>query len=116
VRRYRDGARFVADAIFDREHAPKAGTTIVDPMDPTRQTLLSDALAFEDLLQPTMRDGKRVAADVPLADIRARAKTQRDSLHPSVRRFLHAHEYPVGLDLTLHAEKTRMILAARGAR
>ena len=34
-------------------------------------------------------------------------------LHPSVRRFMNPHEYPVGLDIGLHELRDSMILQAR---
>ena len=116
VRRYKDGARFVADAIFERDHAPAAGTTIIDPMDALRRRTLPDSLSFADLLLPTMRDGKRVDPAESLAVIRARAKTERNSLHATVRRFLNPHTYPVGLDQHVYEEKARLVLAARENR
>jgi nicotinate phosphoribosyltransferase len=50
-----------------------------------------------------------------LEQARARWQSQREQLHPTIRRFLNPHVYPVGLDLRLHEEKTRLVLAARGA-
>jgi nicotinate phosphoribosyltransferase len=113
VRRYRNKERFVADAIFDSEHAPKAGTTIVDARDSMRRTALSDELAFEDLLTPVMKQGARVAADPKLIDIQARAKAQLAMLHPTIRRLLNPHEYPAGLDERLHEEKARLVAEHR---
>ena len=113
VRRYSNDARFVADAIFDVDHAPKAGTTIVDPVDVTKRTVLADDLHFEDLLVPVMTNGQRVGKAPPLADVRAKARAQLDRLHPTIRRFLNPHVYPVGLDARLFEEKVRLVQEAR---
>lgn len=113
VRRYRNDSRFVADAIFAIEQAPRAGTTIVDAEDALRTTTLADDLHFEDLLVPVMKDGKRTGPAPALADIRARARQQLEWLHPSIRRFLNPHGYPAGLDARLHEEKQRLVAEAR---
>ncbi len=116
VRRYHRDGQLVADAIYDVAHTPKAGTTIVDPMDATRRRPIEDTLAFEDLLVPVMRQGKRVLPAPALADIQARARRERERLHPAIRRFMNPHEYPVGLDLSLHEAKARLVLEARGSK
>jgi nicotinate phosphoribosyltransferase len=113
VRRYRNDHRFVADAIFDVDKAPRAGTTIVDPRDSTRRTSISDDLHFEDLLVPVMRAGKRALPTPLVHDVRARAQQQLEQLHPSIRRFSNPHEYPVGLEAQLHEEKARLVAEAR---
>jgi nicotinate phosphoribosyltransferase len=35
-------------------------------------------------------------------------------LHPGIKRFANPHQYPVGLEASLHDVKTRLVLAARG--
>jgi nicotinate phosphoribosyltransferase len=35
-------------------------------------------------------------------------------LHPGIKRFENPHQYPAGLELTLHEFKTRLILRAKG--
>ena len=37
-------------------------------------------------------------------------------LHAGLKRFVHPHQYPVGLSLELHELKTRLVLEARGVR
>jgi nicotinate phosphoribosyltransferase len=113
VRRFSDDNGFVADAIFDRDQAPKAGATIVDPIDATRRRVLSDDLRREDLLVPVLKAGVRVGPAPGLADIRARAQKQRESLNRATRRLLNPHEYPVGLEAGVHERRTQLVLAAR---
>jgi nicotinate phosphoribosyltransferase len=109
VRRFSRNGQLVADAIFDELHGCASPTSIVDPLDPTRRRKLAADLAHEDLLVPVVRGGKVVTARPTASAIRARAKAQLAALHPSVRRLVHAHEYPVGLTRELFAERLRLI-------
>jgi len=63
-----------------------------------------------------MRGGRAVAEAPPLEEARARVKHQLDRLHSGVKRFVHPHQYPVGLSRELHDLKTRLILEQRGER
>jgi nicotinate phosphoribosyltransferase len=45
----------------------------------------------------------------PLAAIRERTDQQLAQLHPGIRRFLHPHEYPVGLDIGLFERREALI-------
>lgn len=114
VRRYSSEGRFVADAIFDQTGAPFDGTTIIDPLDPTRRKTIADGTAFEDLLKPVFRKGARVYDPPPLDAVRARVRSQLEQLHAGIKRFVHPHGYPVGLEQQLHQLKTRLVLEARG--
>jgi nicotinate phosphoribosyltransferase len=109
VRRFSRAGMMVADAIFDELQGCASPTTIVDPVDPTRRRRLNADLTWEDLLVPAVRGGRPVAARPSLPDIQARARAQLASLSPSVRRLVHAHEYPVGLTRELFAERVRLV-------
>ena len=37
-------------------------------------------------------------------------------LHPGIKRFDNPHQYPAGLELTLHEFKTELILRPKGER
>ena len=64
--------------------------------------------------EPLMRAGRAVAAPPPIEEARARVREQLDRLHPGIKRFVHPHQYPVGLSRELHDLKTRLILEQRG--
>jgi len=113
VRRYHQEGRFIADSIHDRSEPPESGSTIVDPMDPLRRREIELGLAHEDLLIPMMGEGKRLSASPSLEQIRARARAQVGALHPTIRRLLNPHEYPVGLDARLQERRLRMVEEAR---
>ena len=113
VRRFfRDGeAR--ADMIYNELLGVGDPPTIVDPLDPTRRRVMSDAQHSEDLLVPVIRQGKSTYDSPPLAAIRDRAREQQALFHSSIRRLLNPHHYPVGLERGLHDMKTALILQAR---
>jgi nicotinate phosphoribosyltransferase len=116
VRRFTTGAGLVADAIFDESRGWPAGPrAIVDPLDFTRQKKIPTEAAAEDLLVPVMRAGKVLYEPPPLPAVRDRALAQVAALPLGVKRFLNPHQYPVGLEPSLHELKTRLILEARGA-
>lgn len=113
VRRFSDGSEFIADMIYDEMQPPTEPFFLVDPMDSTRRRPITVGTAFEDLLVPVMRRGE-IIYDLPSpAEARETALQQLAGFHPGVRRFLHPHQYPVGLDNDLHDTKTALILAAR---
>lgn len=120
VRRFFNSDSLLGDMVFDERKAPdKSSQIIVDPVDPTRRKEFSADTQFEDLLKPVVRDGRilnketRPAAEV-LNEIRNRRKKDIERLHPTIRRFLNPHTYPVGLELGLHNHKSEMILERRG--
>ena len=114
VRRFRSETEFIADAIYDVARAAPAATVIVDPLDSTRRKHVPPGTAFEDLLVPVLRRGELVSPLPSLEAIRQRTQDQLAMFHTGVKRLLHPHEYPVGLELGLHELKTELILKARG--
>jgi nicotinate phosphoribosyltransferase len=115
VRRYRDASGPVADLIHDVELGLPAPVTMIDPLDPTRRRILEPSLASEELLKPIFRAGRRVYEVPPLEETRAHAAAELASFHAGIRRFVNPHRFPVGLERSLHEQKTRLILEARGA-
>ena len=114
VRRYEDAeGQFVADMIYDETRTAAAPATIVDPFDLTRRRVLRPELAGHDLLVPMVRSGKVLPLPT-LEESRRHAQTQLGRFHAGVKRFVHPHQFPVGLELSLFEFKTRLILEARG--
>jgi nicotinate phosphoribosyltransferase len=113
VRRYQSDEEFIADAIYDADNPPKAGCTIVDPMNMTRRRTIEAATPYTDLLVPVFRHGKPVY-DVPsLEAVRRNVADQLSRCHAGIKRFVNPHQYPVGLESRLYERKTRLILQAR---
>jgi nicotinate phosphoribosyltransferase len=114
VRRFRSRAEFVGDAIYDLGRPVPGRMTIVDPLDPTRRKHFGPELQSEDLLVPVFRQGRLVYAAPNLNQVRARVQEQLALLHPGIKRLLNPHQYPAGLELSLHELKTQLMLQARG--
>jgi nicotinate phosphoribosyltransferase len=114
VRRFRraDGS-LVADMIWDTALGVCDPPEIVDPADPFRHRRLGAEASSEELLEPALRGGRAVARFPPLAATRERARAGLAALHPTIRRFLNPHVYPVGLERGLHLARARAIEAAR---
>jgi nicotinate phosphoribosyltransferase len=115
VRRYRDAEFFAGDAIYDERHPLAGGCTIVDPRDPTRRKIVFAGTESEDLLVPIFRNGKRVYQPPTLEETRRRVRDQLSRLHEGIRRFVHPHAYPAGLEAGLHQRRMAQILELRKA-
>ena len=114
VRRFSRGGEFIGDVIYNElDGAPDGDCTMVDPLDMTRRKTLPGGTAHEDLLEPVFREGERVYESPTLQTIRARVDLQLGAFHGGIKRFVNPHQYPVGLERSLHELKTRLILEAR---
>jgi len=114
VRRFNNDGEFVGDMIYNEGVPMKSDRVIVDPVNMTRSKKMPGEATTEDLLVPVFQKG-RLVYDIPQIDlIRQRTQTQLKGFHTGVKRFLHPHEYPVGLEAGLHQLKTNLILKARG--
>ncbi|GAA4421396.1 nicotinate phosphoribosyltransferase [Bremerella cremea] len=116
VRRYEGPDGFIGDMIYDETKGIDVREIIVDAKDPTRRKRLSSKAQAVDLLQTVMQDGKRLGETEPLDKIRERAMQQISRIHPTIRRFMNPHEYPVGLDIGLHELRDQMIHDIRDKR
>ena len=114
VRRFRSAKEFIGDAIYDTSRPRPASFTIVDPLDATRRKHFAAKTASEDLLVPIFRRGKLVYAPPDLNQARQRTQTPLAMLHPGIKRSINPHQYPAGLELSLHKLKTSLVLQARG--
>ena len=114
VRRFRDGRGFLADMIYDEERfGPDEAATLIDPLDFTKRRRFDADQPHEDLLVPVFRAGQRVYDPPAIQTTRARVQTQLMNLHPSVKRFVNPHTYPVGLEEGLYNLKTELVLKLR---
>jgi nicotinate phosphoribosyltransferase len=113
VRRYLAADHFIADAIFDTLMPMPEGPTLIDPLDITRRKMIAQRTPHEDLLVPIFKGGKLAYTPPAIADVRARTQSQLVMLHPTIKRFLNPHTYPVGLEEHLHELRTKLILKAR---
>jgi nicotinate phosphoribosyltransferase len=114
VRRFQSGSEFIGDAIYDLSRPLIAPVTIVDPVDATRRKHFAPDTPSEDLLVPIFRRGQLAYEAPGLPQVRERVQQQLALLHPGIKRLLNPHQYPAGLELSLHELKTELILKARG--
>ncbi|MEX2569726.1 MAG: nicotinate phosphoribosyltransferase [Gemmatimonadota bacterium] len=113
VRRFSRGGEPIGDMIYDETDPPGESPTMIDPLDPTRRKRFGPDCDTENLLIPVMRGGERVG-DLPgIEEARATARERVDRLHPTVKRFVNPHRYPVGLEEKLSAHRTKLILEGR---
>ncbi len=113
VRRYRHGDGFLADVIYDLALGLPPSPEMIDPLDFTRRRTIPEGTPFEDLLVPVLREGRPVWTAPPLAEVRARAAAQLGQFHGGVKRLVHPHTFPVGLERSLYDLRTRLVLEAR---
>jgi nicotinate phosphoribosyltransferase len=103
--------------IYDEDlPKPPAGDVIVDPADALHMRPIDPAWNSHEIVLPVMRGGRRVGPSPSLEEIRARAQTQLNGLHPAIRRLLNPHTYPVGLERGLHDRRTALVLERRLAQ
>lgn len=116
VKRFVGETGYLGDSIYDVEMGLDATLTTIDPLDMTRRkTFPKNAKQF-DLLVPVMRAGKLVYEPPSAAEARAHAFAELALLHPTIKRFVNPHFYPVGLDPKLFELRTGLILSIRGGQ
>ncbi|MFK7788315.1 MAG: nicotinate phosphoribosyltransferase [Phycisphaeraceae bacterium] len=113
VRRFENKDGMIGDLIFDETSSPDPGRLLVDPGDPNRVKQIEDGARGRDLLVAIARGGVFQEIDDSLESARDRVRQELERLHPGVRRFTNAHNYPVGLEPGLHALRGLMIRDAK---
>ncbi|TYZ12726.1 nicotinate phosphoribosyltransferase [Hymenobacter lutimineralis] len=117
VRRYEtEKGQPRADMLYNVAEPLPAALTLIDPLDATRRRPVRPDAPYRELLAPIFRRGELVHALPSLAESRAHAQREVQSLDPSIRRFLNPHVYPVGLEESLHTFRTNLILEKRPQR
>jgi nicotinate phosphoribosyltransferase len=117
------GVLNAADAIFDVDDGMREGAAIVHPSDPMRRRAVEGGFEFRDLLRPWFRGGhsvEHVGEQGEAARRQGEAQAARDKarrslseFHPSIKRGLNPHEFPAGLEESLHEKRARLVLEAR---
>jgi nicotinate phosphoribosyltransferase len=113
VRRFAEGGEYIADVIYDEHSGIEKPFCAVDPLDATRSKRLPDSASGEDLLVPVFRKGQPVYQSPALIEMQQRTQQQLARFHGGVKRFVHPHQYPVGLQPNLHELRTKLTLEAR---
>lgn len=110
VRRYSKDHEAIADVIYDQKTDISKGCEAVDTSDITRKTPILAEYDFKDLLAPVFRKGKRVSPRLALEEIKKSARQNLDRLDAGIKRLDHPNRFPVGLEKSLYALKTELIL------
>lgn len=113
VRRFTLDGEFRGDAIFDEESGLALPVTLVHPADATRTKTMPEGATWEDLLQPVYRGGELVMDMPSLLQIQQRGREQVTKLNPTMKRLRNPHEYPAGVERSLHERKAEMIRRAK---
>lgn len=99
--------------IFDEQHPPANQLMIIDPLDFTRRKRIALSAPSEDLLVPIFKQGQLVYDTPDPSQTKTRVAGQLSHLHPTIKRLLNPHQYPVGLEQGLHKFRTELILKTR---
>lgn len=112
VIRYRDAeGRPLGDVLYPADEIPPPGPHIAyEGRSELGFPLVLDGVASaEDLLEPVIQDGRRVAASPPLNEVRARSIAQVQSLPEELCRLRNPEIYRVGLSPALARLKADLI-------
>jgi nicotinate phosphoribosyltransferase len=113
VRRFFQDGLIAGDAIYDLQLGIGDEPTIVDPGDPIHQRTFTADQRHQDLLIPIFRGGKKVYDSPSLEKMQEHTRQQLATLHPTIKRIVNPHLYPVGLEQRLHDLKNRLIQSAK---
>lgn len=113
VRRFYSNGYNVGDMIYNETYELAESPLMLDPMDSTKRKSLDAALSYRDLLEPFYYNGVSQIKNQPLKQIRDYVRAEADRFHPTIKRSLNPHIYPVGLEHQLYELKNRLILDAR---
>ena len=113
VRRFEQDGLLVADAIYDVDRSLPDAVQVVDPGDPIRRKQIAAGTTYQDVLQPVMREGARLAGPEPLEAARARCQETLAKLHPGITRLANPHAYPAGLEQGLYEARDRLLATFR---
>lgn len=113
VRRYRNKQENIADVMYDIHTDLKQGCFVIDPLDPTKQKVLKNGFASEDLLVPIFRKGRKVYDLPTLETIRAKTQNELKRFNVGIKRFLNPHQYFVGMEKSLYDLKVELIKTIR---
>ena len=114
VKRFYVNNKYRLDMIYDINTEIGDSPMAIDPADSTRRIKIKPNL-FEskDLLVPIFRKGKLIYKSPKLIDIRNKTIEELSRLDPSIKRIEFPHNYPVGLEESLHKTRHDLIVKLR---
>jgi nicotinate phosphoribosyltransferase len=113
VRRFYDpDGRFIADAIYETDHAVSEPCEIVDVETEDKSTILKNT-RYSDLLVPIFRGG-RVVYEAPTIEMsRDHLRKQLSCGHPEILQLNDPAPYKVGLERSLYELRSKLIAHAK---
>jgi nicotinate phosphoribosyltransferase len=113
VRRFHqtDG-KFMADAIYEINHAVSEPCVIVD-LGTEKEIKIGARTAYSDLLVPVFRRGEFVYQVPEIEASRQHVRRQLSSAPPEILKLNKPHRYKVGLEKSLHELRSTLIARAR---
>jgi nicotinate phosphoribosyltransferase len=116
VRRFHEqDARFIADAIYEIDHAVNEPHVIVD-LQTQDQTEIPAKTEYADLLVPIFRGGDLIYRVPDIQESRAYAREQLRLAPPAVLGLKEPRPYRVGLESSLHELRSTLIARAEERR
>jgi nicotinate phosphoribosyltransferase len=113
VRRFNQAdGRFIADAIYEIDHAMSEPCAVVD-VETEAETEIPPRTQFSDLLVPVFRKGQLVYASPTLEASHEHTHEQLRSAPPEILRLKHPASYKVGLERSLHDLRLSLIARAK---
>ena len=116
VKRFMHGEGYQADCLYDIRRPLTNEPVIVDPFDPTRQKQMPSYMQGIDLLEPIIRNGKRVYDFPSLKSIRDKTEKELKRFHSAIKRFINPHQYVVGMDVDYYNRKVEQIRKIRNQK
>ena len=116
VRRFHqpDG-RFIADAIYEIDHAVSDPCVIVD-LGNEKQTEIPARTDYSDLLVPIFRHGELVYRTPGIDASREHTRKQLSGAPPAILKLKNPSSYKIGLEKSLHELRSTLIVRAREKR
>jgi nicotinate phosphoribosyltransferase len=116
VRRFHEpDGRFIADAIYEIDHAVSDAFVIVDVQTQEQNEIPAETEYF-DLLVPIFRRGDLVYRVPQIEQSREHARRQLSCAPPPAVRLKKPRSYDVGLEKSLHELRSRLVSRAKEQR
>jgi nicotinate phosphoribosyltransferase len=113
VRRFcQPNGRFIADAIYEIDHAISEPCTIVE-LETEKKTQIPAKTDYSDLLVPIFRKGEPVYQAPKLDASREHARTQLGCAPSEILRLTDPTTYKIGLEQSLHELRSGLIARAK---
>jgi nicotinate phosphoribosyltransferase len=113
VRRFQEPhGRFIADAIYEIDHAVSEPCVIVD-VEGKKTAEIPEETEYSDLLVPILRKGDLVYHVPDLGASRERTRQQLRNAPPEILRLVGPRPYKVGLEKSLHELRSTLIAHAK---